>query len=155
MNGIEATRVISQRWPEVAILVLTMVADDDSVFAALDAGARGYLLKEADRAQIIRALESVAAGAAVFGQSVAPGVISSATKAGRPRPFSDLTEREREILELLAAGLTNSAIAGRLYLSEKTVRNYVSSIFAKLQVNDRAAAVAKARDAGFGTSSRR
>lgn len=153
LNGVEATRRITEVQPAVAVLVLTMLADDDSLFAALRAGARGYLLKEASRADIIRALESVAAGQAVLDPTVAPRVLSSLTAAATApdqRAFPHLTEREREVLDLLARGLTNPAIAGRLFLSEKTVRNHVSNVFAKLHVTDRAAAVARARDAGYG-----
>jgi DNA-binding NarL/FixJ family response regulator len=157
MNGIDATRHITQRYPQVAVLVLTMLEDDASVVSAMQAGARGYLLKEANRADIGRALEAVAAGEIIFGPSVAARVLMlfSATTAvqqpGQPA-FPELTDREQEILELVARGLTNPAIASRLYLSEKTVRNHVSNVFAKLHVTDRAAAVARARDRGYGST---
>jgi DNA-binding NarL/FixJ family response regulator len=157
MNGIDATRHITQRYPQVAVLVLTMLEDDASVISAMQAGARGYLLKEANRADIGRALEAVAAGEIIFGPSVAARVLTlfSATTAvqqpGQPA-FPELTDREQEILELVARGLTNPAIASRLYLSEKTVRNHVSNVFAKLHVTDRAAAVARARDRGYGST---
>jgi DNA-binding NarL/FixJ family response regulator len=155
LNGIDATRHISQRHPQVAVLVLTMLEDDASVVSAMQAGARGYLLKEANRAEIARALEAVVAGEVIFGPSVAARVLTifSTTTAsqqpGQPA-FPELTDREQEILELVARGLTNSAIASRLFLSEKTVRNHVSNVFAKLHVTDRAAAVARARDRGYG-----
>jgi DNA-binding NarL/FixJ family response regulator len=157
MNGIDATRHITRRHPQVAVLVLTMLEDDASVVSAMQAGARGYLLKEANRADIGRALEAVAAGEIIFGPSVAARVLTlfSATTAvqqpGQPA-FPELTDREQEILELVARGLTNPAIASRLYLSEKTVRNHVSNVFAKLHVTDRAAAVARARDRGYGST---
>jgi DNA-binding NarL/FixJ family response regulator len=160
MNGIEATRHITQRHPQVAVLVLTMLEDDASVVSAMQAGARGYLLKEANRAEIARALEAVAAGEVIFGPSVAARVLTlfSAT-TGTQRPgqpaFPELTEREQEILELVARGLSNPAIASRLFLSEKTVRNHVSNVFAKLHVTDRAAAVARARDRGYGSTRER
>jgi DNA-binding NarL/FixJ family response regulator len=155
MNGIEATRHITQRDPQVAVLVLTMLEDDASVISAMQAGARGYLLKEANRAEIARALEAVAAGEVIFGPSVAARMLtlfSATTGAHQPGPpaFPELTDREQEILELVARGLTNPAIASRLFLSEKTVRNHVSNVFTKLHVTDRAAAVARARDRGYG-----
>jgi DNA-binding NarL/FixJ family response regulator len=155
MNGIEATRHITQRHPQVAVLVLTMLEDDASVVSAMQAGARGYLLKEANRAEIARALEAVAAGEVIFGPSLAARVLTlfNATtgdqQPGHPA-FPELTGREQEILELVARGLTNPAIASRLFLSEKTVRNHVSNVFAKLHVTDRAAAVARGRDRGYG-----
>jgi DNA-binding NarL/FixJ family response regulator len=157
MNGIDATRHITQRYPQVAVLVLTMLEDDASVVSAMQAGARGYLLKEANRADIGRALEAVAAGEIIFGPSVAARVLTlfSATTAVQQSgqsAFPELTDREQEILELVARGLTNPAIASRLYLSEKTVRNHVSNVFAKLHVTDRAAAVARARDRGYGST---
>jgi DNA-binding NarL/FixJ family response regulator len=155
MNGIDATRHITRTHPQVAVLVLTMLEDDTSVVSAMQAGARGYLLKEANRAEIARALEAVAAGEIIFGPSVAARVLalfSTATGTHQPgQPaFPELTEREQEILELVARGLSNPAIASRLFLSDKTVRNHVSNVFAKLHVTDRAAAVARARDRGYG-----
>jgi DNA-binding NarL/FixJ family response regulator len=152
MNGIDATRQILQEQPEIAILVITMF-DDDSVFDAMQAGARGYLLKGADPEETVRAIHSVASGAAIFSPKVAERLITyfgrnkDSTPSGR---FPQLTEREREILELIAQGLTNPAIAERLVLSPKTVRNHVSNIFSKLQVSDRAQAIVKARQAGMG-----
>jgi DNA-binding NarL/FixJ family response regulator len=129
-----------------------MIDDDDSVFAALRAGARGYLLKGADAAQIRRAVASAAAGEAVFGAGIAARVLAYfAGQAGRaPNPFPQLTDRERDVLELVAQGRSNAAIAARLYLSQKTIRNNVSNILVKLQVADRAEAIVRARDAGLG-----
>lgn len=155
INGVEATGRITADHPEVAVLVLTMLADDDSLFAAVRSGARGYLLKEAPRADIVRALDAVTAGQAVLDPHVAHRVLAAAAvpaPAPDPAAFPHLTEREREILDLLARGLTNSAVAQRLFLSEKTVRNHVSNIFAKLHARDRADAIAKARDAGYGVA---
>jgi DNA-binding NarL/FixJ family response regulator len=155
VNGIEATRRITSAHPSVAVLVLTMLEGDDSVFAAMRAGARGYLLKGADRSEIARALEGVAHGEVVFSAGIASRVLAffAAGPGAAPSldPFPGLTEREREILDLVARGLTNAEIARRLVVSDKTVRNHVSNVFAKLQVAGRAEAVARARDAGLGT----
>ena len=155
VNGIEATRSIVQAHPGIAVLVLTMAQTDDSVVAALRAGARGYLLKEAGRQEISHALWSVAAGQAVFGTSVADRILGRLTepprgKAGTSRALPQLTEREIEILELLARGMSNRAISARLYLSDKTVRNHVSNILAKTGAPDRHAAADMARRAGLG-----
>ena len=153
LNGIDATRRIVANRPDTAVLVLTMLESDDSVFAAMRAGARGYLLKGADRAEIRRALEAVANGEVVFSAGIASRVLSffaAGPSAPAVTPFPTLTEREREILDLVARGLTNTAIAQRLVLSSKTVRNHVSNVFTKLQVAGRAEAVAQARDAGLG-----
>ncbi|WP_007508553.1 response regulator [Pseudofrankia saprophytica] len=152
-NGIDATRRIVGAHPGVAVLVLTMLDGDDSVFAAMRAGARGYLLKGADRQEIARALRAVAAGEVVFSAAIASRVLAWFASGGRGAlaPFPELTDREREILDLVARGLTNPAIARRLHLSDKTIRNHVSNVFTKLQVADRAEAVARARDAGLGT----
>jgi DNA-binding NarL/FixJ family response regulator len=151
MNGIEATRQIAEAAPGTAVLVLTMLEDDESVFAAMRAGARGYLVKGAERRDIARALEAVGRGEIIFGPAVAERVLAAFT-SGAPRlgPFPELTEREREILDLVARGLTNQAIASRLVLSDKTVRNHVSNIFMKLRVGDRATAIVRAREAGMG-----
>jgi DNA-binding NarL/FixJ family response regulator len=153
MNGIDATRLIAATHPDVAVLVLTMLEGDDSVFAAMRAGAKGYLLKGADRAEISRAMEAVAHGEVVFSASIAHRVLAFFASGGSvsAAPFPELTEREREILGLVAQGLTNAEIARRLVVSDKTVRNHVSNVFAKLHVSGRAEAVARARDAGLGT----
>ena len=152
MNGIEATRHIVQTSPHVGVLVVTMFEDDDSVFAAMRAGARGYLLKGANQAELLRAIRAVGNGEAIFGPAIAERVMRY---FAAPRPaatslvFPELTEREREILALIARGQGNQEIAERLFLSLKTVRNHVSNIFAKLQVADRAQAVLRAREAGL------
>jgi len=155
LNGIDATRQIVLTRPSVAVLVLTMLDGDDSVFAAMRAGARGYLLKGADRGEIARAVAGVAHGEVVFSAGIASRVLGFfAAGPGASvalDPFPGLTEREREILDLVARGLTNAEIARRLVVSDKTVRNHVSNIFTKLQVAGRAEAVARARDAGLGT----
>lgn len=156
VTGIEATRRILEAAPETAILMLTMFEDDDSVLAAMRAGAHGYLLKGADGAQTLRAIRAVADGEAIFGPTITRRLTSYFATSGRerettsPQTFSNLTEREHEILSLMAGGYTNSAIASRLYLSPKTVRNYVSSIFTKLHVADRPQAIVRAREAGLG-----
>jgi DNA-binding NarL/FixJ family response regulator len=154
-NGIEATRRITEANPDTGILMLTMFEDDDSIFAAMRAGARGYVLKGADGAETLRAIRAVADGEAIFGPTIARRLVGYFAAPGqdtdtRLRPFPELTERERDILDLIAGGYTNTAIAGRLYLSPKTVRNYVSNIFTKLQVADRAQAIIRAREAGLG-----
>ncbi len=151
-NGIEATRRIMQRDPRVGILVVTMF-DDDSVFSAMRAGARGYILKGAEGEETLRAIRAVAHGEAIFSPTIARRLIQHFTAPRRDtsaRPFPELTEREHEVLGLIAQGYTNTAIAERLYMSPKTVRNYVSSIFGKLQVSDRTQAVIRAREAGLG-----
>jgi DNA-binding NarL/FixJ family response regulator len=158
LDGIEATRRITGQQPDSGILVLTMFADDDSVFAAMRAGARGYLVKGADGPDVLRAISAVARGEAIFGPSVAQRVLGYLTRplsAQDQRVFPELTAREREILGLVASGLGNAAIAGRLSLSHKTVRNNVSSIFTKLQVADRAEAIVRARRAGLGLDDER
>ena len=152
VNGIDATRRILQQHPHMRVLVLTMFEDDDSVFAALRAGARGYLLKGADKAEIVRAISGVASGEAIFGPAIAQRLIAffSAPQAPAPPPvLPELTDREREILVLMTHGLSNQDIADRLVVSLKTVRNNVSNIFSKLEVVDRAQAVLRARDAGL------
>lgn len=158
LNGIEATRRIREQRPQIRVLVVTMFDDDDSVFAAMRAGARGYLLKDADQEEIIRAIWAVQRGEAIFGPAVAARMIDyfsgfasrAHVQRGPDDDLGDLTERERQILALIAQGLSNAAIAARLSLSIKTVQNYVSSIFVKLQVEDRAQAMLRARDAGLG-----
>ena len=152
MSGIEATRQLAAIAPEVAVLALTMLEDDASVMAALRAGARGYLVKGAQRREIARALEAVIDGELIIGRSVtgAAQAAFNASTSRRTGPFEELTEREHEILDLVARGLTNQAIAARLVLSQKTVRNHVSNIFIKLGAADRAAAIVRAREAGLG-----
>ncbi len=153
LDGIEATRRIVSASPHVAVLVLTMYDDDASVFAAMRAGARGYLLKGADHTEIVRAVGAVADGEAIFGASVAARILEFFA-APRPRGtevvFPQLTAREHEVLDLIAAGGSNAELAAALVLSPKTVRNHVSNIFSKLQVADRAQAIVLARDAGLG-----
>jgi DNA-binding NarL/FixJ family response regulator len=152
LGGVEATRRITAALPGTAVLVLTMLDGDDALFAAMRVGARGYLLKGADRAEIARALQTVGSGEVVFGAALAGRVLAWFARGGRSAagPFPELTEREHEVLDLVARGLTNAAIAQRLVVSDKTVRNHVSNVFAKLHVADRAEAVARARDAGLG-----
>ncbi len=151
MSGIDATREITAQAPGVGVLVLTMFEDDDSVFTAMRAGARGYLLKGAGQDDVERAIRSVAAGEAVFGAAVATRLLGYFA-APPATTFPELTEREREVLELVASGKNNQAIADELVLSLKTVRNHVSNVFAKLRVADRPQAIVKARDAGLGHS---
>jgi DNA-binding NarL/FixJ family response regulator len=154
LDGIEATRRLSRSAPATAVVVLTMFEDDDSVFAAMRAGARGYLLKGAEQDEIARAIGAAAAGEAIFGPEIAQRVIAHfASGAGSTAAtFPSLTDREREVLEMLAAGKGNATIAHELMISLKTVRNHVSNIFTKLQVSDRSAAIVKAREAGLGGS---
>lgn len=153
LDGIEATRQIVHTSPHIAVLVLTMFEDDESVFSAMRSGARGYLLKGADQTEILRAIRAVASGEAIFGPSIARRLMDyfAAPRTDLPaQAFAGLTEREQEVLELIARGFANPAIAGRLFLSPKTVRNHVSNIFSKLQVADRAQAIVRAREAGLG-----
>ncbi len=153
VNGIEATRRILFASPHISILMLTMFEDDESIFAALRAGARGYLLKGSLKAEIVRAIKGVASGEAIFGPAIAKRLMqyfSVPKPAGPPQAFPELSERELEILALMAQHFTNTEIAERLSLAPKTVRNHVSNIFAKLQVADRAQAIIRAREAGLG-----
>jgi DNA-binding NarL/FixJ family response regulator len=155
LNGIEATREILRSSPRgVGVLVLTMFEDDDSVFAAMRAGARGYLLKDSGGEGVVHAIRAVASGEAVFGAGVAErimGFFSAPSSSALPqRAFPELTEREEEVLSLVAKGKSNQQIARELFVSLKTVRNHVSNILLKLQVADRAQAVIRARDAGMG-----
>jgi len=153
MNGIEATNRILTASPHISVIVLTMFDDDDTVFAALRAGARGYLLKGALKAEILRAIRAVTSGEAIFGPAIARRLIQhfADLSATLPRQaFPELTHREREVLALMAQHQTNPEIAERLSLSPKTVRNIASSIFTKLQVIDRAQAIIRAREAGLG-----
>jgi DNA-binding NarL/FixJ family response regulator len=160
VSGIEATRRILEENPETAVLMLTMFEDDKSIFAAMRAGAHGYVLKGADGAETLRAIHAAASGEAIFSPTITRRLTEYfATPGGdhissMEQAFPNLTEREREILALMAEGYTNNAIASRLYLSPKTVRNYVSSIFTKLQVSDRSQAIIHAREAGLGTNGR-
>jgi len=152
VGGLEATARIRVEHPTIAVVVLTMDFDDDSLFAALRAGARGYLLKEADIGDIERAITSVSRGEAVFGAGIAERVLAlfAGGRSTRTSPFPQLTPRELEVLELIAQGLDNATIARRLVLSDKTVRNRVSDVLAKLHARSRAEMVALARDAGLG-----
>jgi DNA-binding NarL/FixJ family response regulator len=153
VGGIDATRRILRTSPHIAVLVVSMFDDDDSVFAALQAGARGYLLKGALKAEILRSIRAVSSGEAIFGPAIARRLMqyfSHPHPAAPPDAFPELTERESEILELIARHETNPEIAKRLHLSPKTVRNHVSNIFTKLQVADRAQAIIRAREAGMG-----
>jgi len=160
LSGVEVARTIGTRAPDVGLLMLTMLSDDESLFAAVRAGARGYLLKGSTPDEVVAAIRAVAGGGAVFGQRMAarivdyfstnPPVEQGAT-AGDAAALPELTDREREILTFLADGESNPAIAARLYLSPKTVRNHVSSILAKLQVADRRQAMLRAREAGLGS----
>ena len=154
MNGIEATRRILADQPDVGVIMLTMLEDDDSLFAAMCAGARGYILKGADRAEVLRTVAAVAAGQALFGPAIANRLTKFFKKGGQIEaaivPFPDLTDREREVLSLIAQGLSNDEIAARLHISGKTVSNYISTIFNKLQVANRAQVIVKAREAGLG-----
>lgn len=153
MDGAAATRAILARHPGIRVLVLTMHDENQALIGALRAGARGYLLKGADRTEITRAILAVAAGESVYGTGVAHRISDFFIGAGQDRAatvFPELTDRERQVLHLVAGGCGNHEIARRLALSEKTVRNHVSAILFKLHVGDRAAAVAKARDAGLG-----
>lgn len=154
LDGIAATRQAVARHPHLAVVVLTMSEDDETVFAAMRAGARGYLVKGASQHEILTAIRAAERGELVFGAAIARRVAEffAAGPASAPAAevFPQLTAREREILDLLAAGRSNPQIAQALFLSPKTVRNNVSNIFAKLQVADRAEAIVRARDAGLG-----
>jgi DNA-binding NarL/FixJ family response regulator len=153
MGGVEATRRLRAAVPSAAVLMLTMYDDDATVLTAMQAGARGYLLKGADQREIVAAIWAVLAGQVIFGPGVAAHVLdyfNDTPQAAPPQPYPQLTEREREILELLATGLRTAAIAERLHLSSKTVSNQLTSVFGKLEVSDRAQAIIRARDAGFG-----
>jgi DNA-binding NarL/FixJ family response regulator len=154
MSGISATREIIAVAPRTMVLVVTLFEDEDSVFSALRAGARGYLLKDADEDEITRAIRAVAAGEAIFSPSVATRVLQffSTPRLESPKLFPELTDREREILNLIAQGKSNPTIARELSLSTKTIANHVSNIFGKLQVADRAEAIIRAREAGMGRS---
>jgi DNA-binding NarL/FixJ family response regulator len=153
VNGIEATRRILETTPHIGVVVLTMFEDDDSVFSAMRAGARGYVLKGADPSEILKVVRAVARGEAYFGPEIARRLVDFFSAPKPPtseKAFPELTSREREILDLIARGHTNAKIAARLFVSPNTVRNHISHIFAKLQVADRAHAIVRAREAGLG-----
>lgn len=153
INGIEATRQILRESPTIRILMVTMFEDDASVFTAMRNGARGYVLKDAEKGDLPRAIRAVGNGEAIFSPAIATRLIdffSAPPPAALAQAFSDLTDREREILNLIAQGLSNVEIAERLVLTHGVVRNYVSNIFGKLQVADRAHAIIRAREAGMG-----
>jgi DNA-binding NarL/FixJ family response regulator len=153
IDGLEGTRRIRATVGDVAVLVLTMFDDDDTVFGAMRAGAQGYLLKGADQVEIDRAIRAVVAGEAIFSPGVAQrvlGYFASPPPAAAAGPFPELTTREREVLDLVAAGKRNQTIANELFLSPKTVANHISSIFVKLAVADRSAAIVRARQGGLG-----
>lgn len=153
LNGVEATRRILQAQPQIGVIVVTMFEDTDSVLAAMRAGARGYILKDAEEEELIRSVRAVASGEALFGPAVARRLlkyIADVTPRASSTAFPELTDREREVLALIAEGLSNQEIAGRMGLSLKTARNHVSNILAKLQVADRSEAIARARAAGLG-----
>lgn len=154
LGGVEATRRIVAAHPETRVLILTMFEEDESVFAAMRAGARGYLLKGSGRDEVLRAVRTVAAGEAIFGATIAQRLTSyfAPTASGAARPFPELTAREHEVLELIARGNSNSEIGALLTVSLKTVRNHVSNVFTKLRVTTRAQAIVKAREAGMGSN---
>lgn len=152
-NGIEATRQIVNISPHIGVIIVTMFADDDSVFAAMRAGARGYILKGADQEELLRVIQAVARGEALFGPAIAARLqnyFTTLIPSSSTQAFPDLTEREGEVLDLLAKGMNNGQIAHQLHISPKTVRNHCSNIFSKMQVVDRAQAIIQARDAGLG-----
>jgi len=151
-SGLSATRELNKHSPNTRILVVTLFEDDDSIFAALRAGAQGYILKDADEEEMMRAIRAVGEGEAIFSPSIATRLMDYFASARQEVPkevFPELTEREREILTLIAQGKSNEAIAEKLTISLKTVRNHVSNIYSKLQVADRAQAAIRARDAGL------
>jgi len=152
LSGIEATRRIIESDPRVGILIVTMSEDDESLFAAMRAGARGYIPKDAERGQILSAIRAAALGETVFGASIARRVADffAAPRSPAAEPFPGLTERENEILELIAQGRSNGEIATTLAIAPKTVRNHVANVFNKLQVADRSQAIVRAREAGLG-----
>lgn len=155
MNGIEATRRILKVSPHIGIIIVTIFEDDDTVFAAMRAGARGYVLKGTDQAELLRAIQAVVNGEALFSPGIASRMIhyfSRLEHTATQTAFPELTDREREILSMIASGMNNTQIAERLVLSQKTIRNHISNIFSKLQVADRAEAIVRARKAGLGNS---
>jgi DNA-binding NarL/FixJ family response regulator len=155
MSGVEATRLIVSSSPQIRVLVVTMFEDDHLVFAAMRAGARGYLLKGTRHEDMVRAIRAVGSGDAIFSPAIAAKLVdyfAALQPSQSTQVFPDLSSREREILAFLAQGYKNAEIADRLVISPKTVRNYVSNIISKLQVADRAQAILRAKDAGFGIS---
>jgi DNA-binding NarL/FixJ family response regulator len=162
MNGIEATMHILERQPNTKIIMLTMMEDSDSLFAAMMAGARGYVLKGADKSEVLRTIRAVASGDVLFGAAIANRVsdyfrslsAASSTSSTPTTPFPELSERELEVLDLIARGLNNHEIALQLNITVKTVSNHISNIFSKLQVADRAQAIIRAREAGLGKDKR-
>lgn len=152
LNGIDATRQIVARSPHIAVVVVTMFEDDASVFAAMRAGARGYVLKGAGQEEVVRVVRAVARGDALFGPAIAARLTTFFATPRDNQAFPELTDREREVLDLIAAGHNNAEIARRLSITVKTVRNHASNIFSKLQVADRAEAIIRARDAGLGAN---
>lgn len=157
MNGIEATQSILKLNPNIGIIIVTMLEDNDSLFAAMRAGARGYVLKGADKAEMLRSIRAVANGEALFGPAIADRLVEffqelqvAAGKQVAPKAFPELTDREHEILDLIARGNNNQEIASHLHISQKTVSNHISNIYNKLQVADRAQAIVRAKDAGLG-----
>jgi DNA-binding NarL/FixJ family response regulator len=153
LSGIEATKRIVQTIPDIGILILTMYDDDSSVFSAMRAGARGYLLKEANRNEIVRAIQAVSEGEAIFSPAIARRMMfyfEAKMKVTNIDVFPQLTEREREVLDHIAKGKNNAEIANSLGLNQKTVRNHVSNILSKLQASDRTHAIIMAREAGLG-----
>jgi DNA-binding NarL/FixJ family response regulator len=156
LNGVEATRRILRTSPHIGVLVLTMFEADESVFAAMRVGARGYLLKDVDQDELVRAIKAVSRGEAIFSPAIAERLIryfATLRPVAADLAFPELTDREREILQLIAQGHSNAEIAERLLLRTKTVQNHVSNIFSKLQVADRAHAIVRAREAGLGLDS--
>ncbi|WP_182874151.1 response regulator [Microbispora sp. H10670] len=153
MDGIEATRHILRERPETGVVVLTMSEEDGTIFEALRAGARGYLLKGAEPEEVVRAITTVAGGGVVFGAVLAGRItdfLAPRPRSGAATAFPGLTAREHEVLDLVAAGLSNGEIAARLFLSQKTVRNHVHAVLGKIQAADRAEAIIRGRDAGLG-----
>jgi DNA-binding NarL/FixJ family response regulator len=150
INGIEATRQTVRTSPHIGVVIVTMVEDDDSVFAAMRAGARGYVLKGAKQEEMLRVIRAVAQGEAHFGAPIATRLMNFFSIPRSPELFPELTDRERQVLKLIAQGYNNTDIARQLVINIKTVRNHVSNIFSKLQVADRAQAIIRARDAGLG-----
>jgi DNA-binding NarL/FixJ family response regulator len=148
-SGIEATQLIQQSSPHIGILMLTMLEDDESLVAAMRVGARGYLLKGADRNEVARAISAIGNGEAIFSPAMAQRLTRVFSRNERAAPFPELSEREREVLSLIANGLANNEISARLHISSKTVRNHITNIFAKLDVSERSEAIARAREAGL------